>query len=64
MAGYGGLRLVGKSHRYALWTAAFATMAIGMLKEITDSSPDGGDLEANLAGTGAGMIIPVLLHEW
>ncbi|HEX4925629.1 MAG TPA: hypothetical protein VFV50_16155 [Bdellovibrionales bacterium] len=63
-AGYGGLRLLGQSHKEALWKAAFLSMTAGMIKEITDPLPDREDLAADAIGIGAGMIIPVLIHEW
>src|SRR5688572_29802944 len=63
-AGYAGLRWCGLSHKQSLWSAAFLSMTVGMIKEIRDPWPDREDLAADLSGTGLGLVIPVLIEEW
>lgn len=59
--GHSALRANGRAYRDAAWTAAGATMSVGVAKELWDRH-DGRvfslkDLTADAAGTGAGAIV-------
>jgi hypothetical protein len=64
LTGYTAFRYVGWDKKRALWTAAFISTTVGMIKEITDAKPDREDLEADLFGTSVAAMIPLYIYEW
>ena len=57
---YAGLRMIGSEKPVALLSSFLLPLAAGFLKEAIDERPSSKDMEANLAGIGTGLMIPIL----